>query len=608
VKDPAANAAPIRFGPYVLLKPLGRGAMGDVHLARHVRPPPGLPDLVVVKRLLGELHDNPSFVARFGHEARIAVTVDHPQVVRVFDVGAVGEALYIGMEYVAGWPLVSVLEAVQRSGRHASVASVLELFVGGLEGLAALHGARDPETGKLLGVVHRDLSAKNLMVGEDARLHLIDLGLGTSNLQEWRTRTGAVMGSLGYMAPEQARGERVDARADLYSMGVALYELLALRPYVKRGPMAEMLAATLTPNFVPPSSVRPDVPRALDEVLARALAPDREARFQDAQAFLEALRAIVPAGAGSEMQRLVDELFGAETAARRAELERLAAWSLRFVDDEPEQEGTRVFATRVTALSDPREESTAMVARRARRTSSARRAPVVEAMPTRADPRLIEERPGLMPELPTATSPVRGRGRAFSVGRRSMVALLGASGALLAVVIVAQLGAGRSAPTATALVPAVAPVVEVAARPRGPSVARAQEPVPAAPPTPLRSGGDAAPPPRTRAPIPSRESARIERHGGPEREPPAAPRDPGAASAPPPRTASPSEAREQAIERDLERLEASARRLRGEREGQVRQEVLEILAEISQWRRSEDLEKKAQAVASLEARLRRLEP
>src|SRR5688572_18509639 len=322
--------------------------MGDVWLARPLNPDRGIPAPIVIKRLHGELANRKGFVSRFQHEASVAVNVDSLHVAKVYDVGAVAETLYITMEYVPGWPLSKVLDAILKSGRHASIASVIDLIAGGLEGLDRLHTAKDVESGKPLGIVHRDISPKNLMVGEDGKMRLIDLGLGKSNAQDWKTRTGVVMGSVGYMPPEQARGERVDARADTYALAVVCFEMLALRNYVKRGTLTAMMEASATPTFMKPSEFRPDVPEGLDRVLERALAVDKEQRFQTARQFSTALRQIVPPPhTEGGMAALLDELFGATKREREREIASLLALPVPDVTD---GEPTRVFVMREGVL------------------------------------------------------------------------------------------------------------------------------------------------------------------------------------------------------------------------------------------------------------------
>ncbi|MCA9556269.1 MAG: serine/threonine protein kinase, partial [Myxococcales bacterium] len=285
---------PRTYGPYLLLKNLGTGGTGDVFLARPRDEGAGVPSPVVIKRLHGALLDQGDFVKRFRHEAELAVAIDDPHVARVYDVGRVGDSLYIAMEYLSGWALARVIQDLKDTGHRPSLTSVVDIVAGALAGLHALHTARDPRTQQPLGIVHRDVAPKNIMVGEDGRTRLIDLGLGKSTLQDWKTGTGVVMGSPGYMAPEQVQGLAVDARTDTYAAGIVLWETLTLTRYIKRGPVPLMLRAQVQPEFVPPSHLRGDVPPALDAVCRRALAVPEEARFQSAREFRDALLEAVP--------------------------------------------------------------------------------------------------------------------------------------------------------------------------------------------------------------------------------------------------------------------------------------------------------------------------
>lgn len=571
-----ALSDPQVFGGYVLLQALGRGAMGDVFLARPRDPRRGIPTPVVVKRLHGELAKKPGFVARFKHEAAIAVSVTSPHVAKVYDVGAVGETLYIAMEFVPGWALSKVLDAVLRSGRHASVASVVDLVAGGLEGLGALHTARDPKTGQALEIVHRDLSPKNLMVGEDGRMRIIDLGLGKSNAQDWRTRTGVVMGSVGYMPPEQARGERVDARADVYAMGVVAFEMLALRNYIKRGSLPEMMDASARPVFVRPSEFRPDVPRELDRVIERALEPDRERRYASAAELLAALRAVVPrAYTDGGMVTLLTELFGEARQLRDAELRRLLALP---DPDDFETRPTRVYVTRdgVAPLDERSTQRVEVIGG-----SMDERTALTEV----SGPRWGSTTPAsTAPHVVTAHSLAPAVGRPRGKGGISLGILLGAV-------------------LAAALLGGVVAVVVVLAvlKPEAPTITQAVLQEEAPPPAPVVTERPAAPPPPL-APAPAEVPERVARR---PRLP--APESTRVAPAPPPPTA-PERPTLSSLDADLDRLEAQARRLKNASEvaPAVKDEALKVLIDISMWRRSEDLERKGQAVLELREKLRTL--
>ena len=639
---------PTIFGRYILLKSLGRGAMGDVHLARPISSTRGVPEAVVLKRLRGELVAKEAFVARFRHEATVAVSVDSPHVARVYDVGSVGSALYIVMQYVDGWPLSDVLEAILKSGRHASIASVLDLMTGGLKGLQALHTAKDPKTQRPLGAVHRDLSPKNLMVGEDGLLRLIDLGLGRSNIQDWKTQTGVVMGSVGYMPPEQARGERVDQRADLYAFAAVMFEMLGLRNYVKRGTIAEMMERSLKPLYVKPSTFRPDVPPELDNVFQRALAPTADDRYPTAAAFLRALETVVPPTASrGSMRTLLDELFGDTRDARARELDRLVALPLPG-QDAFDTQPTKVFAlgAGVSPDHDPSADPTALTG------------PGTESLPVRVRPV-----PGLRGQQldwldPTAQAP---KVRAPTVSLRVLfgaVFVAAVIGGVLALSLQSLMNEvpGRSTPgprqRRTVSSPAAQPVptrrlgpdVSADTRPRGSSSAR-----PPGTPTAARSGSGADTA-RSRAErARGASAARSERDSaalragddsaahradkgsadGRSRGASARPRSPttrsgaasatdragrrsgdghseaprGAATDRPAGTAG-SEDPDQALDRLAQKVDA----LRGSAEGPRRRALSGLLVSIRQARASQDAARKQTSLVELRRRLRSLAP
>ncbi len=313
---------PSVFGPYVLLKLLDTGATGEVFLARPLRYEQNLPALFVIKRLRKEHAHDDSFVRRFRHEAKVAVAVENPHVAGVFDVGQVVDELYIAMEYVPGWPMTKLLEEMLTGGLVLPVTVALELVVGALTGLAALHSVRDPQTGEALEVVHRDVSPRNVMVNEDGRAQIIDLGIGRSRAQDWETKVGKVLGTPGYMSPEQTTGRPIDQRADLYAMGVVLYELLSGRRLIKPGSPQEMMRASLRPVVVPITSLRADAPSGLDFVVTKALGRKPEQRYPSAQEFLTAIYGVVPLSSMRGHTRLLlKQRYGPQIDERRMELQ-----------------------------------------------------------------------------------------------------------------------------------------------------------------------------------------------------------------------------------------------------------------------------------------------
>lgn len=608
LRDMTAEASsetprPQVFGGYVLVKALGRGAMGDVHLARPTDTERGIPSPVVVKRLHGELANRKGFVSRFKHEAAVAVAVDSPHVARVWDVGAVADTLYICMDYVAGWPLSRVLDAILESGHHASIASVVDLIAGGLAGLHALHTAVDPKTKKPLEIVHRDLSPKNLMVGEDGVMRLIDLGLGKSNAQDWRTRTGVVMGSVGYMPPEQARGERVDARADVYAMGVVAFEMLALRNFIKRGPLPKMMESSMAPAFVPPSRFRPDVPPGLDGVIEKALRGDRDARYESAQAFLDDLRKVVPpTDARGGMRSLLEDLFGSTRQEREEEIRALLM--LPVEGDEFDLRPTRVFGLRdgvlppdlmptehrpnpsqPMAAARPTAVDVIAVTRVPEGTQATQLSTSIEpavAPPTRVIPRDRPMNTGSSSSIVSVSGDTmwpRPQKRTVSIGvLAASVASATAIGAIVAVLVVRALDERDPvvhAPATTAAAVAAPPRPSVTENPAPPPPPRTAPPVERAEEVATR-----APPPRTRKKV----------KASPEPSPP---------PAAPAVTVESLNARLAALSARLQKLKANA-------SDDKRKAISELQRDITVARSSTDLERKREDWENLSARARTL--
>ncbi len=214
-----------RFGDYRLLRRLGKGGMAEVFLARR-RGAVGFEKTLVVKRILPQLAGDPSFVKMFIDEAKLSAELHHPNIVEVYDLGEIDGRLYIAMEYVAGKNLHEVLRAA------AAAAAPLEWTMAAhlaRETARALHHAHEHRSpgGAPLSVIHRDVSPSNVMVGHDGVVKLLDFGIAKAAVQsgDEGTRTGTVKGKFSYMAPEQLDGLRVDRRADVFALGVLLWEL-----------------------------------------------------------------------------------------------------------------------------------------------------------------------------------------------------------------------------------------------------------------------------------------------------------------------------------------------------------------------------------------------
>jgi serine/threonine-protein kinase len=288
-----------RIGRYEVVTPLGSGGMAQVLVAR-TKGPEGLGRLVALKRMLPHLADEQAMVEQFLDEARIALRLSHPNLVTVYDFGEAQGAYYIAMELVRGVDLHRLLKANGTLPAPLAVAAVVQ----GLQGLHAAHTTR-AEDGAPLQLVHRDMSPHNLMVGFDGRVKVLDFGVAKARAQRTVTLPGIVKGKALYMSPEQARGQRLDARSDLFAMGLILFEALTgSRAFDRGSELASMEAICFDPVERADSVSAP-----LWEVLETALAKEPAARFRNAQEMADALVAVCPPAREAELGRLVSTRF-----------------------------------------------------------------------------------------------------------------------------------------------------------------------------------------------------------------------------------------------------------------------------------------------------------
>jgi serine/threonine protein kinase len=279
-------------GRHVILDLLGRGSMGRVYLARHRL----LGRLVALKFIAGGSRPGRDSLSRFFREMRIVALLEHPHIVQALDADMLGAAPYIVMEYVGGKDLGRCLADRGRM-------SPGEVALYGEQAARALAHAHDR------GVVHRDVKPSNLLLGNDGRLRLLDLGLGALLDREgdegsFATAAGIVVGTVEYMSPEQAAGAKLDGRSDLYSLGCAIYHLLTGRVPFPDGSRVERLARRITEQPPPASMWREGLPLALLAVLDRMLAVRPADRYQTAKEAADALHPLAdsdsaPATVGS---------------------------------------------------------------------------------------------------------------------------------------------------------------------------------------------------------------------------------------------------------------------------------------------------------------------
>jgi serine/threonine protein kinase len=308
------------FGKYQLLKKLATGGMAEVWLARQTGIE-GFQRLLVVKRILPHLADDPEFVQMFLNEAKIAARFSHPNIAQIFDLGEMNGTYFIAMEFVHGEDLGRVMRKAWSSGQWIARPLSIRIVAGACEGLHYAHIKQD-DTGRPLKVVHRDISPQNILISFDGSVKLVDFGIAKAADQASLTKSGAIKGKFAYMSPEQAAGKPLDHRSDLFSVGLVLYELLTgVRP-LKRDSELATLQAALECNIEPPSKVA-DVPEDLDPVVMKALAKSADDRYRDARAFQMALEEVLVSqrwvASSVQLSELMSTLF-ADRIAEEAKL------------------------------------------------------------------------------------------------------------------------------------------------------------------------------------------------------------------------------------------------------------------------------------------------
>jgi serine/threonine-protein kinase len=326
-------APPLIVDRYALCGKIASGGMATVYFGRMMGAA-GFTRTVAIKRLHPHLAEEPEFASMMLDEARLVARVQHPNVVQTLDVVAAGNELLVVMEYVVGESLSRMLQIGATTGRQIPLPIVSAVLSGVLHGLHAAHEARD-DHGAPLGIVHRDVSPQNVMVGVDGMARVIDFGVAKAQGRLQTTREGVIKGKIAYMAPEQL-AERVTTRlADVYAAGAVLWEVLAGRQLFKADEAVATFARVLKGPTDPPSRWAPRVPPELDALVMRALSRDPAARFATAREMANALVHAVPPALVSDVGAWVEETAKdvlAQRAARLAEIESLAGlW-----DKEPE--------------------------------------------------------------------------------------------------------------------------------------------------------------------------------------------------------------------------------------------------------------------------------
>lgn len=310
-----------RLGKYQLLRRIATGGMAEIFLAR-AQAMHGFEKQVVLKRILPQHASSDDFIRMFLAEARLAATLHHPNIVQVYDIGEEAGAYFFTMEYIQGEDLRRLVRAARRKQTPIPLAHILHIIMGMAGGLHHAHEKIGTD-GLPLGIVHRDVSPSNVLVTYEGDVKVVDFGIAKAAAAQNSTIAGTLKGKIPYMSPEQCRGEAVDRRSDIFSIGTLLWELTTGKRLFAGENEFAILNRVAKADVPPPSSVRPEYPPELEAIVMRALSVDPENRYPsaiDLQIDIEdfAREARLPVSS-ARMGRFMRALFDDELKAAAAE-------------------------------------------------------------------------------------------------------------------------------------------------------------------------------------------------------------------------------------------------------------------------------------------------
>ena len=272
------------FGKYILLEKLAVGGMAEIYLARSSGAS-GVGKFVAIKRILPQFTEQTEFIDMFKDEAKIAVNLAHANVVSIYEFGIEKQAFFLAMEYIEGRNLRQILNKMKKSSLSFSIEQVLYVIKEVAGGLDHAHRCIDANTGKPLNIIHRDMSPQNVMVSFEGEVKIVDFGIAKAETQLETTRAGTLKGKFGYMSPEQAEGQPVDLRTDVFALGIVLWELLANDRLFVANNEVNTLRKIRDCQIPSLRKINPNIAPELERIVGKALAKDRNLRYQTSAAF-----------------------------------------------------------------------------------------------------------------------------------------------------------------------------------------------------------------------------------------------------------------------------------------------------------------------------------
>ncbi len=449
------------LGRYQVIKHLASGGMAQVLLARSGGIE-GFERHVVIKRIHRERATDEQTVKMFLDEARLAASLHHANVVQVHDIGQEGGEYFFAMEYIHGEDLRRLLTHVARKGEQIPLAHVVTIVAAAASALHYAHEHRG------LGIVHRDVSPANILVGYDGTVKVVDFGIAKAALRSTETQSGTLKGKISYMAPEQCMGQSVDRRSDVFALGIVLYELLTARRLFKGSSDFLTMSQIVAGNIPNPANHRKDLPNGLADIVLRALALSPANRYSTAEELRLALDGFGLRSSTSELADYMLAVFG-----RRVE-----PWLAE--DDEPEIKVDVDFDGHGTGMASAPDRTMtpppgSLLARARRKVAAAGGIPLMPAVSIDPVSPAVEQSVAtgsLTPMAWSKSSPAgvpRRRRRNVVIGAIGALALAGG-----AVLLLSSRGGAQPAAIHPA---AAAPIAEPPPPPHAAVVAPAPEPV-----------------------------------------------------------------------------------------------------------------------------------
>lgn len=269
----------INFGKYILLDKVAVGGMAELYRAK-LTGAEGFEKLIAIKKILGHLNFEEKLLTSFIDEAKLAAHLHHPNIVQIYDFGCMDDIYFIAMEYLAGKDLRYTLKKSGQSDKPFSLEMILYIISCLCDGLDYAHTLKD-FAGNPLNIIHRDIGPQNLFITYDGQVKIIDFGIAKAATQSTNTQSGIIKGKVAYMSPEQANGDPIDYRSDIFSVGVIFYELLS-RTKMYQGDTFQALSKARSADFIPLRDIKPDLPEAVYQILDRALEKEPAKRYQSA--------------------------------------------------------------------------------------------------------------------------------------------------------------------------------------------------------------------------------------------------------------------------------------------------------------------------------------